>query len=405
MCVFHIPSEGQQSALSVIFEPTSFENECNQVHDQSTSSSESPIPNQTFVWGWNGNLSFEYWNDTLDIGIENATVQYWWAYSTGFAIETGNGTYAIPIDTRQVYPGDPYPLTIFATKPGQEPLNELVYIVVLDVPTEILVLTPIQNQIGGPLDLVVPFGDLLNIILFYNDTDSSDGYVGGIPDAVSICRIWGPTLPTSDYSVTELGNGNYSIIIDSLNSSLYTTTGGEPVLSHEPYVLNVVLHSQNRSAYEITLRIRIVEIPTYVAYYNDSFIVNEGYIFNLELHYTDAWHDIPITGASVSVNSSDSDVLQIVETPTESYSNPGQYIVTLIGAGLGTAVISVIIDKSYYQTHEMMFFVRVEPMELDPLPPPPPPPGLSVAIFIVIAVIVYSRRNSNAASESDTSAQ
>ncbi|MFX1605684.1 MAG: hypothetical protein ACFFDD_07230, partial [Promethearchaeota archaeon] len=197
--------------FSISVETSSVDIEYTQeIHDYSSILTENPISNQEFFWGWQGNLSFEYWNETLDQGIENATVQYWWAYTTGFAYEIGNGTYAIPIDTGQVFPGGPYPLTIYASKPGNEPVNELVYITVHPVPTEVLVYTPAQNQDAGPQDLMVPYGDSINISLFYNDTDYSDGYVGGIVGAQSICRIWGPTLPVSDYSATDLGDGNYS---------------------------------------------------------------------------------------------------------------------------------------------------------------------------------------------------
>ena len=409
LAIFQIPTAVQNSAYSFYLETASIPVDSQRdVHNQSQISAGNPLPNQVLVWGWNGNLSFEYWNDTLDQGIENATVQYWWAYFTGFAIETGNGTYAIPIDTRQVFPGGIYPLTIFASKPGHEPLNDLVIIRVVPVPTEIVIFTPTQNQNGSPWNLMVPFGDTINITLFYNDTDSSDFYVGGIPDAESICQIWGPTLPMSDYSVTELGNGNYSILFDSLDPLLYVTTGGEPVLSRESYFLNVFLQLQNRSACQIALRIRIIEVPTSLrtSGRSDAFGIYEGEVRVLEFNFIDTWHDIPITGANVSVNSSDSDVLQIVEIPTESDSNPGQYIVTLRGAGFGTAVISVNIDKSNYQTREIIFIVQVEP----PYDPPPPPPSFPllpflVTILIIGELIVYRRRKSNAASESETPTQ
>jgi hypothetical protein len=98
LAIFKIPTTVQNSAYSFYLETASIPVYSQRdVHNQSLISADNPLSNQEFVWGWNGNLSFEYWNDTLDQGIENATVQYWWAYSTGFAIETGNGTYAIPM--------------------------------------------------------------------------------------------------------------------------------------------------------------------------------------------------------------------------------------------------------------------------------------------------------------------
>jgi len=401
MCVFHLPSEDQHTALSVNFETVSVAVECNQdVPDLFQTSAESPLHNQEFVWGWNGTLSFEYWNDTLDQGIENATVQYWWAYDTGYAIEIGNGTYAIQIDTSQVFPGGPYPLTIFASKPGQEPLNELVYIMVNEVPTEIVVSTPIQNQNGGPLDLLVPLGDTINITLFYNDTDSSDNYVGGIPDAESLCEIWGPTLFWSDYLVIELGNGYYNILFDSLDPLLYSTTGGEPVLSSVPYFLNVLLHSQNRSASEISLRISIIEIPTYVEElsYHDPLTLCEGESFVLALQYTDAWHDTPISDASILVSCNNSDVLQIMTILNQSETDSGLYTITVYALSPGPAILSITIEKDFYCSYTESFLVLVVP---DPWSPPPPPPIYALPIVVLIIVVLYSynRKNPNISSE------
>ncbi|MFX1561644.1 MAG: hypothetical protein ACFFBL_13730, partial [Promethearchaeota archaeon] len=80
--------------FSISVETSSVDIEYTQeIHDYSSILTENPISNQEFFWGWQGNLSFEYWNETFDQGIENATVQYWWAYTTGFAYEIGNGTY------------------------------------------------------------------------------------------------------------------------------------------------------------------------------------------------------------------------------------------------------------------------------------------------------------------------
>ncbi len=93
LAIDQIPTAVQNSAYSFYLETASIPVDSQRdIHNQSKISAGNLPSEQDLVWGWNGNLSFEYWNDTLNQGIENATVQYWWAYFTGFAIETGNGT-------------------------------------------------------------------------------------------------------------------------------------------------------------------------------------------------------------------------------------------------------------------------------------------------------------------------
>ncbi len=259
---------------------------------------------------------------------------------------------------------------------------------------------PIMEN-GNPHYLLVPFGDSIHITLFYNDTDSSDSYVGGIPNAESFCQIWGPTIPLSDYSVTELGNGNYSVLIDSLDPSIYITTGGEPVLSSTPYHLNVQLRSENRSTFEISLRISIIVIPTDVESlggYPDFLTMLQGEYFTLELLYIDAWHGTPITDASVSVNCGDSNVLQLVTNINESETEPGLYHIEFLGIISGDVVVTITMEKDFYESHSESFFVHVE---LFP-PPPPPPVPVGLITIIVILVFLYSRRNQNKSSETDT---
>lgn len=158
----------------------------------------TPSSHMAVVWGWCDNVSFVYWNETLDQGIVNATVQYWWISTKGFAFDVGNGTYLVPIDTKSAYSAGSYPLTVYFTKDGQEPLTLVILIHIQLISTEIVVSVPLANRIDERSnDLLVPFGDSVEINFFYNDTDSTDGYIGGIRDAFRQCELGGPTTPMS----------------------------------------------------------------------------------------------------------------------------------------------------------------------------------------------------------------
>jgi hypothetical protein len=234
-------------------------------------------------------------------------------------------------------------------------------------------------------------GDLINVTFFYNDTDPSDGYVGGVPDAASICRLWGPTLPAPlPISISENGNGSYSVIIDSLNPNLYPITDGEPVLSDEPYYLLAFFHAHNLSACDITLEIEIIEIPTEVVsdfHYLNDFVLDmyEGDVFRLNLQYMDTWHDLPISNASISIDCSDPDVLQLMTNETQPET--GIYILEFIFPNTGNVTITITMEKTFYSKSLVSFLVVVEQNPFD-LPPPPPNPLLSLAIAAGLLVYV-----------------
>ncbi|MFX1559790.1 MAG: hypothetical protein ACFFBL_04325, partial [Promethearchaeota archaeon] len=215
------------------------------------------------------------------------------------------------------------------------------------------------------------------------------------------CRIWGPTLPVSDYSATDLGDGNYSIVFDTLNHTLYQTTLGEPIFTYIPYTLNVVLQSQNRSAEEISLRIRIIRIPTELISpgYN-PLILQEGHALILELQYRDLWHDTPISNATVSVNISDSSVLRFLTVLNESETGPGFYNLVFGADKQGSTTVIITVEKDYHERFIGTWIFEVEPYS--GWPPPSPSPGLVIFIIIIVATIIYSRRNSKVAVESDT---
>jgi hypothetical protein len=130
---------------------------------------------QPKVWGWAGWVNLTYWNVLEDRGVVAAAVGVEWdgiEYQYRYTI---HGVYQVWINTSLVRP-DVYPVVVSFWKQNYESGTGVFTLTVIEVPTECVVYAPTQNQIdNSALNLQVPFGDVIPIILFYNDTWHNQG--------------------------------------------------------------------------------------------------------------------------------------------------------------------------------------------------------------------------------------
>jgi hypothetical protein len=224
----------------------------------------SPDPLSVY-WGWKGNVSFTYQDTHFNRGIDNKT-------GTLLAIITfdiptiiydlGNGTYSIYIDTT-LLDITRYRLLISFVKDNHESSNGGVEIFVQEVPTELILDTPPLNWFEqDPEYLVVPYEESVTITLFYNDTDGSDGYIGGLFGATNITSIFGGALarPMS-FDMTDHGDGYYSFVFDTTDLWLFFDENPR-ALPGEPYSISIELELEFRESKIITLQIEIINRPT-----------------------------------------------------------------------------------------------------------------------------------------------
>ncbi|MCK4565957.1 MAG: hypothetical protein KAU48_01475, partial [Candidatus Thorarchaeota archaeon] len=200
----------------------------------------SPIP-ETKYWGWTGYVTFFY-NDThFGGGISNASAIYQWGTFSGSAIDHGNGSYSIFINTTFLETGIRYPIIISFNKENYEVSSGGISLYIADVPTEIDLYTPTDNQIDDSNELQLPFGDSILISFFYNDTDDSDGYIGGLSGATITATIYGGGLGTSiTFDVVDLGNGTYYFVFDSTSNWLFETGLAIPqAMPGDPFTLSI----------------------------------------------------------------------------------------------------------------------------------------------------------------------
>ncbi|MBE0527378.1 MAG: hypothetical protein IH631_10575, partial [Candidatus Thorarchaeota archaeon] len=345
---------------NIIFKVTPFANSSLYATSQTTISfaitriQTSSIPPDTrdFYWGWTGNLVFIYWDETFDRGIPGADVTIELPGLENIVLDVGNGSYLVFFNTSLLRASNNYiPLPVQFSKLNYAPSSATINIRVLEVPTDIFVsevdYTPdYSEQLDdfedlNIVNLQIPYGDSMIITFYYNDTENSEGYVGGLPGAIATLNSYvrGPTFDGFlNVTVIDLGNGLYQVTFDTLLPEIF----GQ--VDPEFYRLYIELSLGNRTTTDILFRIRIINIDTNLTILNEqpSWYLENGESITIELLYWDTWHNTGIAGAYFSANASTGAPFAVT---TQEGPTPGQYFVTIstsdikLSPGSGTVII------------------------------------------------------------------
>ena len=338
----------------------------------------SSIPPATrdFFWGWAGNLEFTYWDETFDVGITGANVEIELPGLESIVVDIGNGTYLVFFNTSLLRAGSSYiPLPVSFSKANYLPSSSTINIRVLEVPTDIyvdgVVYTPSYAgdleiaQTKDSYDFEIPFGDLMAIDFFYNDTDNSDGFVGGLPGAIASTNSYlrGPSIVSyMNVTAIHLGNGLYRVVFDTADSFLAA------FISAEPYRLYIEMSLGNRSSTFILFRIVVINVRTSLTIVSlpSNGNVTNGEAYVIELLYFDTWHEIGINGATVSANVSAG--ASFTATIYEG-SVPGQYFISIGSRGImlgpSSGALSVRIDQEYCDFGIQLMVLNVKQNGID----------------------------------------
>ncbi len=395
---------------NIIFKATPFDNASLYAGSQTIISfavnriqTSSILPDtRDFVWGWSGNLTFVYWDETFDRGVAGADVSIELAGLENIVIDLENGTYLVYFDTSLLRASAAYfPLVVSFGKLNYVPQSATVNIRVLEVPTDVYVndvaYTP---SYAGTLDdfedldvipLQIPLGDSMTIYFFYNDTDISDGYIGGLPGAFSTFNSYlrGPTIDSYlNVTIADLGNGLYSITFDTTDAAI------NAAISSEAYRLYVEMSLENRTTSDVLFRITVINISTQLSIVNEPpvWALTNGQSLTIELNYWDLWHNIGISGASLSANASRGAPFSI---STQEGSTPGQYFVVVTSTGIklspGSGTITIRIGDGVYTIGEDAFVIELSQNSTDVLVTNSITYGLPLGLFILLLGLVYVR--------------
>ncbi|NHJ13847.1 MAG: DUF2341 domain-containing protein [Candidatus Thorarchaeota archaeon] len=333
------------------------------------------------VWGWAGWVNLTYWDLLGDRGILGAGVSIDWAGIEEVFSYVSEGTYQIWINTSLVSPGV-YPIVVSFWKQNYEGGIGVTTLTVEEVPTSIVAYTPPENLDEGENSLRVPIGDVLSVVLFYNDTWYNQGILGATELRAV---IMGPSISDKEYlQITELSNGNYSFVIDS---SLWT-------VSNQPYRIVISLALENRSRSTLTLYLTIIDIPTALSaeFYTVTLSYSQTVIVNV--FYYDTWPghgNRGISGGTVNATSLNMAYVYTGEwRPDES--NPGWYEITVISLrAQGSAVVIVELSGGNCETARITLAVSVEPSDADILFERTLIYGLPIGVICLIGAILWSR--------------
>ena len=356
-----------------------------------------PPSGREFYWGWQGNLTFVYWSESFGAGIPGADVTLTLpGLQTSGAYDLGNGTYQVYLDTSQLRASLSYlPMTVTFSKANYLTANAVIQIRILEVPTEIDVqsveYTPAYSStLTDLINLQIPIGDSMSIEFLYNDTDNSDGFIGGIGDATSTAnsRLRGPTIDTSlNVTIIPLGDGLYRVVFDTMDSAIGAR------IDPEAYNLFIEMVLGNRSASSILFKIEVIEIPSeLVLLGTPPSLMTNGETVTLDLLYNDTWHDLRIPGALFTTNVSAGSPFS---ASIAEGSIAGQYLLTISTGGIlftpGSGTIIISLNAESYSVGVDSFFIEVLQNDFDVLVTTGVTWGLPIILIIALVGAAYVR--------------
>jgi hypothetical protein len=303
------------------------------------------------VWGWAGLLNFTYFDLYHTEGVEADSASYSWAGGGGGALYLGHGEYGIPIDASRLMPGT-YTISISCRKANYNDVRITIRVHISPVPTEaVLRVSDIYWIAGSQVNLQVPYGDSLEVIVLYNDTYNSRG----IPLAVLAgTHFSGPGFYEQPLVLSDLGAGNYSFQFDTTEWILYSRL-----------TFHVQLALENHTTGLLTFDITVIEVPA-IAHIQGSSdrAMYWGTNATFWITYTDAWSGHSGEGItdSIVVVENDSPHLVVVELVGEDPTRPGWYqFVARAHSQSGVAHISIAFNSTYYTSQIVALSISISP--------------------------------------------
>ncbi|MFW9796231.1 MAG: DUF2341 domain-containing protein [Candidatus Thorarchaeota archaeon] len=335
------------------------------------------------IWGWTGWVNLTYWDLLFDRGIAGADVIVDWNGLENTFRYVGNGTYQVFINASLVTPGI-YPVSVRFILDNYKIGTGVFTLNVKEVPTAIRVFAPTLNQLDeDALILEVPYGDVLPVVLFYNDT----WYNRGIPGATEITGVViGLEIPERDYIlIEEISDGNYSLLFDT----------SRWIVSDSPYrvILNFYLGNWSRATVEV--QITIINVPTGLQVDGSSSLtMSYGKEYTIWVFYYDAWVGHAGEGiAGGSINATPLDTGYVIVSLNQSDSSrPGWYEIRVRSRRTqGSTIVSIILSKDNFESAGVSIAISVEPSEFDILIERVIIYGAPIGFVLLVGAVLWTR--------------
>jgi len=271
----------------------------------------------------------------------------------------------------------------------------------LEVPTNIFVSDVIYtpSYVGEipdfeDLDIVnlqIPFGDSMIITFYYNDTDNSEGYVGGIPGALATLNSYlrGPTFDGAlNVTLVDLGHGLYQIIFDTLDPEIQAR------VDSEPFRFYIEMGLENRSITDVLFRITIIKVNTELTVIDEQPMYNlvNGESITIELLYFDTWHGVGIPNVNFTATASRG--AQFTVTTSEG-TTQGQYFVTISTGGIklstSSGTVTLRLGDGVFTVGQLSVIIDISLNSTDTLVSTGIVYGLPIVVLIAILGFAYVR--------------
>ncbi|MHA2057939.1 MAG: hypothetical protein ACW979_09950, partial [Candidatus Thorarchaeota archaeon] len=228
------------------------------------------------------------------------------------------------------------------------------------------------------------------IDFWYNDTDNSEGFIGGIAGATATINsnLRGPSIDGYlNVTLIYLGGGLYRVVFDTMDAAIAAA------VDSEEYRLYIEMALDNRTTTDILFRIEVINIPTeLVIVGTPPAILTNGESVTLELFYRDIWHNLGISGAAFTTNVSSGSPFS---ASIEAGSTSGQYFVTLSTGGIlfspGTGTVLINLSAESYSLSTESLFIEVIQSNIDVLVTNGVVYGLPIVLVIAVIGIAYMR--------------
>ncbi|MFX1271105.1 MAG: hypothetical protein ACFFAX_05410 [Promethearchaeota archaeon] len=335
------------------------------------------------VWGWTGYINFTYFNTYHGVGIDADVATYQWAGGFGAPFDFGNGVYGVPLNTSTVRPGT-YRITVGFQKINYNDQQLTIALSIAPVPTEIVVNLPDEYRIGDTWEqLQVPYGDVLNVVLLFNNTWDSCG----VPGAIFNKSVYsGPGFFEEPLSLIAGEGGSYSFVFDTTQGTLYSE-----------FEFSIRFSLENYSTAALTFVVTIVEIPTTAEILGPSiFSLSYSNETTFWVQYSDIWPGhggigIPGATATIIITSDDPD-LAIIEFSREDAVNPGLYQFRVVSASTpGVIEVTIHFNKSNYVSSNVVLTISISPSDADIMMQTAMTLGSAFTLIILLSAIVWVR--------------
>ncbi|MFX1331043.1 MAG: hypothetical protein ACFE9W_05785 [Promethearchaeota archaeon] len=335
------------------------------------------------IWGWTGYINFTYFNTYHHVGIDADLATYQWAGGSGAPYDFGNGVYGVPLNTSSVRPGT-YRITVGFQRINYNDQQLTIALSIAPVPTEIVVNLSDEYRIGNTWEqLQVPYGDILNVVLLYNNTWDSCGISGAI---FNKSVYSGPGFLEEPLGLIAGEGGNYSFVFDTALGTLYSE-----------FEFSIRFSLENYSTAAFTFVVTIVEIPTAAEIIGPSILsLSYSNETTFWVQYSDIWPGhgaMGVSGATATiVITSEIPNLAIIEFSGEDAANPGMYQFRVVTrARSGVVDVTIRFNKSNYMPNEAALTISISPSDADIMMRNVMTFGSAFTIIILLSAIVWVR--------------